>query len=48
MSAQQFPKHVVFLRLVSLGGGPQAHVHMEGMKCRVLYLNLLGMNAPFL
>ena len=31
----------------SLGGGPQAHVHMEGMKCRVLYLNVLGMNALF-
>ena len=40
-------KHV-FIRLASLGGGPQAHVHMEGMKCRVLYLNLLGMNALFL
>ena len=25
-----------FVRLASLGGGPQAHVHMEGMKCRVL------------
>ena len=25
-----------FLRLASLGGGPQAHVHMEGMKCWVL------------
>ena len=35
----------IFIRLASLGGGPQAHVHMEGMKCRVLYLNLLGMNA---
>ena len=35
----------IFLRLASLGGGPQAHVHMEGMKCRVLYLNVLGMNA---
>ena len=38
----------IFLRLASLGGGPQAHVHMEGMKCRVLYLNVLGMNALFL
>ena len=28
--------------------GPQAHVHMKGMKCRVLYLNVLGMNALFL
>ena len=37
-----------FLRLASLGGGPQAHVHMKGMKCRVLYLNVLGMNALFL
>ena len=37
-----------FIRLASLGGGPQAHVHMEGKKCRVLYLNLLGMNALFL
>ena len=36
-----------FIRLASLGGGPQAHVHMEGMKCRVLYLNVLGMNALF-
>ena len=26
----------IFLRLASLGGGPQAHVHMEGMKYRVL------------
>ena len=32
----------IFIRLASLGGGPQAHVHMEGKKCRVLYLNLLG------
>ena len=23
-----------FIRLASLGGGPQAHVHMEGKKCR--------------
>ena len=38
----------VFIRLASLGGGPQAHVHIEGKKCRVLYLNLLGMNALFL
>ena len=38
----------IFIRLASLGGRPQAHVHMEGMKCRVLYLNLLGMNALFL
>ena len=39
----------IFLRLASLGAGPQAHVHMEGMKCRVLlYLNVLGMNALFL
>ena len=38
----------VFIRLASLGGGPQAHVHMEGKKFRVLYLNLLGMNALFL
>ena len=38
----------IFIRLASLGGGPQAHVHMEGKKCRVLYLNLLGMNALFL
>ena len=37
-----------FIRLASLGGRPQAHVHMEGKKCRVLYLNLLGMNALFL
>ena len=37
-----------FLRLASLGGGPQAHVHIKGMKCRVLYLNGLGMNALFL
>ena len=35
----------VFIRLASLGGGPQAHVHMEGMKCRLLYV--LGMNALF-
>ncbi len=32
----------IFLRLASLGGGPQAHVHMKGMKCRVLYLNVLA------
>ena len=32
----------IFIRLASLGGGSQAHVHMEGKKCRVLYLNLLG------
>ena len=38
-------ENIFFLRLVSLGGGPQAHVHMKGMKCRVLYLNVLGMNA---
>ena len=38
----------IFIRPASLGSGPQAHVHMEGMKCRVLYLNLLGMNALFL
>ena len=38
----------IFIRLASLGGGPQAHVHMEGKKCRVLYLNLLGTNALFL
>ena len=38
----------ILLRLASLGGGPQAHVHMEGMKCRVLYSNVLGMNALFL
>ena len=38
----------IYLLLASLGGGPQAHVHMEGKKCRVLYLNLLGMNALFL
>ena len=38
---------LIFIRLASLGGGPQAHVHMEGMKCRVLYLNVLGMNALF-
>ena len=38
----------IFIRLASLGGGPQAHMHMEGKKCRVLYLNLLGMNALFL
>ena len=52
---QQTPLHLVverrniqiFIRLASLGGGPQAHVHMEGMKCRVLYLNLLGVNALF-
>ena len=31
----------VFLRLASLEGGPQPHVHMEGMKCRVLKV------APF-
>ena len=37
----------ILLRLASLGGGPQAHVHVEGMKCRVFYLNVLGMNAPF-
>jgi len=37
----------VLLRLASLGARPQAHVHMEGMKCRVLYLNVLGMNALF-
>ena len=37
-----------FLRLASLEGGPQVHVHMKGMKCRVLYLNVLGMNALFL
>ena len=30
----------LFIRLASLGGGPQAHVHMEGKKYRVLYLNL--------
>ena len=29
-------KDTKFLRLASLGGGPQAHVHMKGMKCRVL------------
>ena len=23
----------LFLRLASLGGGPQAHVHMKGMNC---------------
>ena len=23
----------LFIRLASLGGGPQAHVHMEGKKC---------------
>ena len=28
----------IFLRLASLVGGPRAHVHMKGMKCRVLYL----------
>ena len=39
---------VIYIRLASLVGGPQAHVHMEGKKCRVLYLNLLGMNALFL
>ena len=39
---------IIFIRLASLGGGPQAHVHMEGKKCRVLYLDLLGMNALFL
>jgi len=32
----------IVLRLASLGGGPQAHVHMKGMKCRVLYLNVLA------
>ena len=37
-------KHI-FLRLASLGGRPQAQVHMEGMKCRVFYLNVLGMNT---
>ena len=40
--------YYIFLRLASLGAGPQAHVHMEGMKCRVLYLNVLGTNALFL
>ena len=39
--------YLIFIRLASLGGGPQAHVHMKGMKCRVLYLNVLGMNALF-
>ena len=38
----------IVIRLASLGGGPQAHVHMEGKKCRGLYLNILGMNALFL
>ena len=38
----------IFIRLASLEGGPQAYVHMEGMKCRVLHLNVLGMNALFL
>ena len=38
----------IYKAIASLGGGPQAHMHMEGMKCRVLYLNVLGMNALFL
>ena len=49
MSLQNTHKYSLlhmFIRLASLGGGPQAHVHMEGKKkCRVLYLNVLGMNA---
>ena len=24
----------IFIRLASLGGGPQAHVHVEGKKCK--------------
>ena len=30
----------IFIRLASLGGGPQAHVHMEGKKCRVLFKSI--------
>ena len=35
----------IFFKASQPRGGPQAHVHMKGMKCRVLYLNILGMNA---
>ena len=39
----------IFLRLASLGGGPQAHVAYERHEMQgVIYLNVLGMNALFL
>ena len=37
----------IFLRLASLGGGPQAHVHERHEMQGVIYLNVLGMNALF-
>ena len=40
MWVQSLLKVATFLRLASLGGGPQAHVHMKGMKCSLLYLGV--------